>query len=283
MILVDYSGISLGVITAMNLPPQEDLLRHTILNSLRSIYQKNKAKYGEMVICCDHSSWRRDYFPNYKAVRRAKRSEDTDSQEYWEAIFEIIGKIKEEIRDHLPWKVVHVYGAEADDVIATLAKETEEFGKFEPVLIVAADGDFKQLHTMKHVKQYSPQLKKMVKCDDPADWLFTAIAKGQEKDGIPSVLSPDDFYIRKMNGEPMRAKAITAKKLAEWKEEIPESIRPNWDRNKTLMSFDSIPANVRGAILKEYEAQESTSFSNVLNYFVSKRLRVLMDNINDFK
>jgi hypothetical protein len=283
MILVDYSGVAIGVITAMNLPPQEDLLRHTVLNTLRSIYKKHKAKYGEMIICCDHYSWRRDYFPNYKAARRASRSGDTESQEYWSAVFEIIGKIKDEIRDYFPWKVIHVHGAEADDAIAVLAQRTQDFGMHEDVLIVAADGDYKQLQTYRNVKQYSPQLKKMVKCDDPLDWLHTSIAKGQEKDGIPNVLSNDDFYIRKMNGEPMRAPPITAKKLEEWKNEIPETIRRNWDRNKTLMSFECIPEKVRNEIIESYEAQAEQPSGVLLNYFIAKRLRVLIDNINDFK
>ena len=50
--------------------------------------------------------------------------------------------VTEEFKQVLPWKVVQVPRAEADDVIAVLA---QTFGD-KPTLIVSSDKDYKQLH-----------------------------------------------------------------------------------------------------------------------------------------
>ncbi len=78
----------------------EDLLRHMILNGLRNIRKKFAADYGDMVIACDSSSWRRGAFPYYKANRRKSRdASDMD----WTTVFDTFAKGSIEIRD--PGKV----------------------------------------------------------------------------------------------------------------------------------------------------------------------------------
>ena len=64
-------------------------------------------------------------------------------------------KYSEEIREFLPYKVVETYGAEADDVIATLCKHYQN----EKVMIISGDKDFIQLQKYDNVKQYSPITK----------------------------------------------------------------------------------------------------------------------------
>ena len=50
-----------------------DFVRHSVLNSLRMYRSKYTDEYGELVICCDdRKSWRRDYFPLYKAGRKSE-------------------------------------------------------------------------------------------------------------------------------------------------------------------------------------------------------------------
>ena len=76
MILVDFSGIAIATI-AVNKVNDENMLRHMILNSLRMYNKKFRSEYDQMILACDHSSWRRDYFPQYKANRRKGR-DDSD-------------------------------------------------------------------------------------------------------------------------------------------------------------------------------------------------------------
>ena len=56
MILLDYSQTVIGSFMAMGRGKpvvEEDLLRHTILNSIRMFRNQFAKDYGEMVICCD--------------------------------------------------------------------------------------------------------------------------------------------------------------------------------------------------------------------------------------
>ena len=56
-----------------------------------------------------------------------------------------LNKIKEEIKEFLPYKVVETYGAEADDVIAIVCKHYQS----EKIMIVSGDKDFIQLQNMR--------------------------------------------------------------------------------------------------------------------------------------
>ena len=82
---------------------QEDLIRHMVLNSIRLYRQKFK-EYGELVICADDKNyWRKDVFPYYKAHRKEDREKsDLD----WQMIFECLNKVKGEIKDNFPYRVI---------------------------------------------------------------------------------------------------------------------------------------------------------------------------------
>ena len=73
--------------------------------------------------------------------------------------------VKDEIRDNFPYRYMYVERCEADDIIAVLVKHATE-----PVLIVSGDKDFQQLHT-ESVTQWSPNLNRMVHCEDPQTFL----------------------------------------------------------------------------------------------------------------
>lgn len=91
----------------------EDLIRHMVLESLRSYRTKFKNEFGELVIAMDNVSWRKNVFPYYKANRKKDREK---SKVDWQSIFEIISKIRQELKDHMPYRIIDVEGAEADDV-----------------------------------------------------------------------------------------------------------------------------------------------------------------------
>ena len=130
MILVDMNQISVASVMmhlhmSKNTIPDISMVRHMMLNSLRMYRTRFSSEFGELVLCYDSKHyWRRDYFPEYKHKRRQDRKE---SDKDWDSIFACLNTIKEEIRTNLPYKFVEVYGAEADDIIATICSEyTEE-------------------------------------------------------------------------------------------------------------------------------------------------------------
>ena len=99
----------------------ENMVRHMILNSIRMYRTEHYSEYGEVVLTWDSKhSWRRDYFPEYKASRRKGREE---SDLNWDDIFGTLNKIRNEIKENFPYKYLEVFGAEADDIIGFLCEE----------------------------------------------------------------------------------------------------------------------------------------------------------------
>jgi len=119
MMILDWNGLTVGTIVSQKLDLDEDMIRHVVLNQLRMYNHKFRNEYGQMVIACEGRSWRKNVFPNYKASRKKTRDDNAD---HWEEVFRIINMIREEIENNLPYKVVQVDDAEADDIIGTLVR-----------------------------------------------------------------------------------------------------------------------------------------------------------------
>ena len=284
MILVDMNQISLAsVMMHLNVTQRTSvdmgMVRHMILNSLRMYRQSYFREFGELIICYDSKHyWRREYFPEYKASRKKTRE---SSGHDWDDIFECLNTIKSEIKDNFPYKVLEVYGAEADDIIATLCGELEyDNGK---TLILSGDKDFIQLHKFKNVKQYSPITKKFINGEDPKEYLYQHILKGDSSDGVPNVLSPDNTFV-----DGLRQRPLSKKKISEWAGPLCEQILPNdelkrnYQRNKKLIDLTESPKELFLECLKAYDDAPEGDRSKLLNYFIKNRLNDLMENIGDF-
>ena len=284
MILVDMNQISLAsVMMHLNITKRDSLepgmVRHMILNSLRMYRQSFFEEYGELVICYDSKHyWRRDYYPEYKASR--KKTRDSSGHD-WDDIFEFLNMMKEEIKDNFPYKVLEVYGAEADDIIATLCLELEfDNGK---TLILSGDKDFVQLQKYRNVTQYSPITKKFVNGIDPNEYLYEHILKGDTGDGVPNVLSPDNTFV-----DGLRQKPLSKKKIAEWAGPMCEHVLPNdevkrnYQRNKKLIDLTQSPNELFMECKKAYDDAPEGDRSKLLNYFIKNRLQELTNSIGDF-
>ena len=281
MILIDYSQIALSNIIVQKLN-DENMIRHMILNSIRMYNKKYRNEYGQLIICADGmNTWRKDFYPEYKANR--KKSRDNSSMD-WHEIFRILHTVRDEIRDYLPYKVIHMEGIEADDVIASLVMQTQEFGQDEPVMIISSDKDFIQLQKFKNVKQFSPIQKKMVTDKNPRTYLFNHIMRGDSSDGIPNVLSADDTFISEKNQTPLRQK-----KIDEWLESsdnlrdvMTDDIYRNYQRNKKLIDLSDIPEEIQESIINNFNGQTKTPNMKVLNYLIKKRCNNLIEVVEEF-
>ena len=279
MILLDYNAIAIGNVAVQRLAADEGLIRHMILNSIRMYRQKFHKEYGEMVIVADGmNNWRKEAFPQYKAARRKKRDESTID---WNEVFRIINMVREEIQENFPYKVMHEDGCEADDVIAQLALETQEFGKYEPVMIISADGDFKQLQVHKNIKQFSPLLKKFVVEKNPRLYLKEHILKGDAGDGVPNVLSDDNVFI-----DGRRQGILSAKKKAALLDDpraLGDEIYRNYQRNQQLIDLTNCPQSVKESIINNFEQQDPWgNRPKVFPYLVQKRCKLLIECVGEF-
>ena len=285
MILVDFHQVMISNMVMQlgnhtNAPIDENMLRHMVISSLRSYRTKFKDKYGELVICCDNKNyWRKKIFPHYKATRR----NDQDKSEIdWNAVYAHMSKIKQELKENLPYPVIEVDGVEADDIIATIIKHHTENMLQERFLILSRDKDFLQLQRYSNVEQYDPIGDKKMKHDSPSMFLKEHIIRGDRGDGIPNILSPSNALIAKI-----RQKSIFEKNLAVWLKQEPsqfcdETSLARYKENESLIDLSKIPDDIHNSIMQEYESQQGKTRKNLMNYFMEAKLRNLMTSLGDF-
>ena len=287
MIIVDINQIMISnLMVQINgrnaVKLNEDLVRHMVLNSLRGHNKKFRKEYGEMIIACDSKNvWRREIFPNYKAGRKANRAK---SEHDWDAIFSMLHNIKDEIKTFLPYKVIELETAEADDIIATLIRRLDRQvgpNHLKKVLILSGDKDFIQLHK-EWVKQYNPVLNKFVgKGEIPIIYIREHILKGDRSDGIPNVLSDDNVFI-----EGRRQKPLSKKKLNNWVNEVfptfTEEEEKNYNRNRKLIDLNCIPQELEAKINNEFNDVKVATRDKILGYFINKKLKTLIEVIDEF-
>lgn len=279
MILIDYNAIAISNVVTQKLELDENLVRHMILNSLRMYRSKHHTKFGELVICTDGmKNWRYDVYPNYKFKRKDARKE---SKMDWGELFRITNMVLDEIEENFPYKVVRHEKCEADDIIAALCENTQEFGNYEDVLIVSSDKDFVQLQKHSNINQYSPMKKRMIVEKTPRKQLMELILKGDQADGVPNVLSGDNVFVEGIRQTPLRKKII--EELTNDPKAHGEEIYRNYLRNRKLIDLTETPSPVKQEIIYNYEQQDKWSNrSKVFPFLVEKRCRLLLEDVSDF-
>lgn len=283
MILVDYSQAMISAVMAyVDSNPQTKIteaeIRHVILDTLRKYSAQFKHKYGKLIICTDSKEyWRKEYFPYYKARRKEDRAKSGFD---WLLIFNSLNKVKEELAGIVPYRIIEVEGAEADDVIAVLAKK---FQATEEVLILSTDKDFLQLQKYPNIAQYSPRHKRFLQCDDPKAFLKEHIIKGDFDDGVPNFLSSDSCIVNKE-----RQKSINTKKLLVWVTQEPDEIcinetqLRNYKRNQTLVDLDYIPARIVNGIHDAFENTKPGSRNALMMYMGRHDMPLLIAALDQF-
>lgn len=287
MILVDLNQVLLSGLMAQianqkpKLQLEEHLIRHMILNIIRTHLKNFRKDYGEVVLCCDNRKyWRKEFFPFYKANRKKTRDKsDLD----WHLIFDMLAKFKQELKENFPYKVVDVEGAEADDIIGTLVPRHI---MSENILIISSDGDFPQLQMYNGrsqftVKQYNPAQKKFIVSQNPLEELKEKVIRGDKGDGIPNVLSPSDCFVRDIRQTPIskgKLDKLMEKEYGDWDD---ENAKIGFSRNQTLIDLRQIPGDIKEKIINTYEETIPVK-GKILDYFIANKLKNLMDVIEEF-
>ena len=285
MILVDLNQVLLAGLMAQisnqkNVKLEESLIRHMILNIIRSHLKNFRKEYGEVVLCSDNRKyWRKEFFPFYKAGRKkSRKNSDLD----WHLIFDMLAKFKVELKENFPYKVIDVEGAEADDIIGTLVPRHI---MHENILIISSDGDFLQLQmyngrSQYTVKQYNPTQKKFLISENPLEELKQKIINGDKGDGIPNILSPSDTFVREIRQKVMTESKLT-KFMSENYTEYDENAKIGFSRNQTLIDLRNIPGDIQSKIINTYEETVPVK-GKLLDYFIANKLFNLMEVIEEF-
>lgn len=298
MILIDYSQVALSTILTFQreLKGNEDevknLIRHATLSAIKSFKKKYGAEYGEVVICADgRKYWRRDVFEFYKAGRKkARDNSDLD----WALIFDTLSEMRDDIAQHFPYRVLHIERAEADDIIATLVKWSQDndlvqeglVAEPQPILILSSDKDFRQLQLYRNVRQWSPMQKKYLTAStkEIEQYKIEHIVKGDAGDGVPNLLSQDDIFLH----DGVRQRPVSKKRLVEFLDKgrdacRDEQERRNWDRNARLVDFSFIPQDLEQDIVETYiSSNPKGDKMSVMEYLIKHRCRLLLDDIEEF-
>jgi len=254
----------------------EDLVRHIVISCILSYRNKWANEYGELVFCCDgRNYWRKEVFKYYKANRKKNRE---SSGLDWTPIFDALNTIRAELKDNMPYRLIEIETAEADDVIATLCKN---FHDREKILILSGDRDFVALQKYPNVKQYSPVQKVFMSTDDPETYLKNKILSGDRGDGIPNLLSDDDSLVTPGK----RQSRMTQKRVDHYLnmpvEKYDEVALRNYKRNEKLIDLSNVPVELEQRILECYKEQ-NPSKKKMMKYFLEKRLTLLLEHLNDF-
>jgi hypothetical protein len=284
MILVDYNqfvltNLFVSIGNHHNAEISEDMIRHMFLNSIRRCRKKFFSEYGELVICADGKmSWRKDFFPYYKANRKKSREE---SEIDWSEVYRIMHKILEEMETFFPYKVLFFDTLEADDIIGTICHNYgSEMNIGEKILILSGDKDFTQLQRYRNVSQYDQVRDKFLVHSNPDEYLLEHILKGDTGDGIPNILSEDNCLVVGKRQKPM-----TSKRLENFKtnpDSMEEIDKLRFERNRTLIDLNFVPDKYKTMILEKFKQEKDTGRKHLFTFFTEKRLKNLLGEIGEF-
>ena len=253
----------------------DNLVRHTLLSQYARINDKYRSRFGDIVICNDADNyWRKDIYPGYKQQRKEQKEKNTDVD--WKHLYETFDRVRDEIRDNLPYKSIRVSRCEADDIIYVLCKH---FSPKEKMLIVSSDKDMVQLMKFNNVSIYSPKTDSVIKGISNIDEiLFAHVLRGDSSDNIPNVLTnTDDFLVKKIRQKPM-----TAKRIVEFTNDPSLINKENLKRNKTLIDMSYIPEEQENNILTKYQQTVPADRKNIFDYLVSKKMKLLLESVESF-
>lgn len=269
MILVDFSSIIHRMIhTSVNQakPSKVDgkfvtsefigLTKYYIFQELFSIKQEHGPNFGDVVICLDKSSngyWRKDVYPDYKAQRKKGREE---SEINFTEVFQEIDALTEQLKVNLPWKVIEVPKAEADDTMLVLAKE---FNRSEKILIHSPDKDMIQAQRDNDtVYQYSALTKKWLvpenKHDHMEHWIQEHVCLGDASDNVPKVVDHTEFSTAFIDY--IKSQGYTIKDPVEFK----AAAISNDEKARLITEFDVYKTNRKGESTGEKDIYKDIRF-----------------------
>jgi 5'-3' exonuclease len=145
-------------------------------------------------------------------------------------------------------KIISYFNAEADDIIAVLAKKINADFPNDYIKIITSDRDLEQLcneniciHYLKN--KFPPMLSK---CDDPKVSLMIKIIGGDKSDNIlpiaPRIAKKKIFELANSN-----------ELLSDYLKNSSEEIRNKYEINCKMIDLSMIPDEIKTSIIEKYE------------------------------
>lgn len=285
MFLVDFSqlctAIYCGALAGTDVEDDLDVFRYYIINNLCELNAQYREKYGKMVIAADSDTpnWRAQIFPYYKAQRKAEKQKSPIN---WGIVKRFTNTLFSEAQQGLPWTSVRVPGAEGDDVIATLTRNSVKNEEHQPILIVSSDRDFIQLHRLSpFIQQWDRINDKWVMGENGSSrYFFDAVIKGDRGDGVPNIYCNDDHFVNKTRKAPPIRQALLDRLWEEGINEIKDL--PGFKRNRQLIDLTKTPAPIQEQIIEQHAVGPMVTKKAVIPYLQQHNLSKLASKLGQF-
>jgi len=288
-VLIDFNNLLFRTLFASDVNiksemPSFSLWRYMVYDSIYQtiIYTRD---VSEVILAVDDKNyWRRAYWSRYKEKRKEQREKTGIN---WDIIFGVVNKYIGDIKHHMPFKVIKIRSAEADDIIAILAMNLER----KECIISSNDEDYLQLSSDR-IKIWNPSKQEYLVCEDTDRFLLKKILIGQPKDGIFNIKTPTNWGLtsetegkRKPGfGETTAEKmlsSMTFEEIYEWVEK--NNLEDNYKRNEVLIDFRRIPHTVEKRTLDMYKKYSFPPPENMYPFFKKHDMKSFLDKFDNIE
>lgn len=275
-VLIDFNNLAIRHFLTKDVAgftsnPDLSLWRYTTFNSIYTMLMKFKKVKEVVVAIDDRVSWRKLYFKRYKESRKKKRDKSTIN---WPLLYAELNDLATQIFHDIPFKVLKVRNAEADDIIGIICLD----GK-DKYIVVSNDEDYLQLYSNK-TRIYNPSKQAFVVCNNTERFLNEKCLIGQPKDDIFNIKTPLDWPVgkRKPGFGIKSAEKVLEAGLDEWLEQ--NNLKKRFHINRNLIDFKRIPEVVKNRVLKRYHEYTYPDPKNIYHFFKRNRFRGFLEEIN---
>ncbi len=234
--------------------------RHMVLQSLLDL--KNSVKPDEIILACDHESWRKDVFPFYKSNRKYDGLEE---------YFFHVNNFLIELEENFPFKILRLKGLESDDIITIFVLHKNN----EINVIGSNDSDLYQLMLYPNTIYYNLKQKRLFELskEEIKENVLLKLLKGDPGDGIPNIYTNELV-------KGIRQKSITQSIIEEFKIHqdrflgSDNKIKERFERNKKLilLTKNNIPLDLQNEMLNIYK-----------NYIIKSDRKKLYNYLDEWK
>ena len=284
MLIIDFFNVTISRIhqhcIEYDEAPELNLMRIIATKAVLGyvVQHKKYADNGVVIACDSKSNWRFRVFPLYKKNRKKKKEK---SKFDYEMFYKNINILINEFRENLPFKVMEVEGAEADDIISVISRI---FSNKTDVCIVSSDKDFIQLQHIARpftIKQYSPYRGCFVTQNDIPITFAEHIIGGDADDGVPNIWSQKDVFlvdgIKQKSFTKVKKEELNAIGLTAYRKLQPPEIQERIDLNEQLIDLTKIPQDISDSIIHNFmNTKEARGKLN--QYIVSNKMNTLLEH-----
>ena len=282
---------------------------HIMFNSVRKAWRDFNGSH--VVFCLEGRSWRKDFYPPYKANRKVTAGQRTQREIEDDAVFfEAYDNMIKYFNDKTNCSVIRCATAEADDLIAMWIQSHPN----DQHVIVSTDSDFYQL-LAHNVRQYNGTTDEIVALGgvfnartgkpvldkksgqpktvgDPAFVLFEKCVRGDPTDNVFSAYPGARSRGSKNKTGIVEAYADMNRggfnynnfMLQRWCDhnEVEHRVRDDFERNRVLIDLTAQPSDVRAACIDAIkEAVHKPKVSQVGLHFMKFCAKWDMQRLTD--